>query len=174
MSQRLVQCTTGYMSFHGPSVTLVVTLTEHIPSSRRLPWKVSPTTTRIVNGGEQFMNTLCVGFRPYLKRLAMAVALVVFALVVTPALSGQAFLPASNFITGGGPAAVAVGDFNADGRPDFVVANSVDGTVSVLLNNGDGTFGPAVNYPVGTNSGSTPTAVAVADLNGDGRPDIIT
>ena len=115
------------------------------------------------------MNTLCVGLRPYLSRLAMVVALVVFVLVVTPALSGQAFLPANNFKTGGGPAAVAVGDFNADGRPDFVVANSFDGTVSVLLNNGSGTFGPAVNYSVGTNSGSTPTAVAVADLNGDGR-----
>src|SRR5689334_9445420 len=101
------------------------------------------------------MNTLCVGLRPYLSRLAMIVALVVFALVVTPALSGQAFLPANNFTTGGGPAAVAVGDFNGDGRPDFVVANSFDNTVSVLLNTGNGNFGPAVNYFVG----SSPTAV---------------
>ena len=64
------------------------------------------------------MNTLCVGLRPYLSRLAMIMALVVFALVVTPALSGQAFLPANNVRTGSGPAAVAVGDVNADGKPD--------------------------------------------------------
>src|SRR5262245_47249792 len=119
------------------------------------------------------MNTLCVGLRPHARRLAMAVALVVFTLVVTPALSGQAFLPANNVRTGNGPAAVAVGDLNGDGRPDFVVANSLDSTVSVLLNNGNGNFGPAVNYAVGAMDSTSRTGVAVADLNGDARPDII-
>ena len=114
------------------------------------------------------MNTLCVGLRPHVRRLGIA-ALVVFTLVVTPALSGQAFLPANNVTTGNGPAGVAVGDFNADGNPDFVVANSSDNSVSVLLNNGNGNFGPAVNYAVG----ASPTAVAVGDLNGDGKADII-
>ena len=40
--------------------------------------------------------------------------------------------------------------------------------MSVLLNNGDGTFAAKVDYPAGTG----PLAVAAADLNGDGKPDL--
>ncbi len=40
--------------------------------------------------------------------------------------------------------------------------------MSVLLNLGNGTFAPASNY----DAGLTPTSVAAADLNGDGRPDL--
>jgi hypothetical protein len=74
------------------------------------------------------------------------------------------------------PSAVAVGDFNGDGVPDLVVANSSDGTVSILLGNGDGTFGSATSYGTesnGTNpNGSNPRAVAVGDFNGDGIADL--
>jgi VCBS repeat protein/putative surface cell wall-binding protein len=40
----------------------------------------------------------------------------------------------------------------------------------VLLGNGDGTFAPAVWFAAGTG----PVAVAIADLNGDGKPDVVT
>ena len=40
--------------------------------------------------------------------------------------------------------------------------------MSVLLNNGDGTFAAKVDYP----TGSDPVSVAAADLNGDGKPDL--
>jgi hypothetical protein len=66
------------------------------------------------------------------------------------------------------PASVATADFNGDGKPDFVVANSGGITVSVSLGNGDGTFGAATPYTVG----SGPVSVAVGDFNGDRRPDI--
>jgi hypothetical protein len=89
------------------------------------------------------------------------------------------FQAAVNYSTGTHPVSVAVGDFNRDGKPDLAVANTepatpsgygeAPGSVSVLLGNGDGTFQPAVNYSVGTN----PVSVAVSDVNGDGKPDLI-
>ena len=69
---------------------------------------------------------------------------------------------------GGSPLWVAAGDFNGDGKPDLMVANNGDGTVSVLLGNGDETFANGAVYPVGTH----PTNLALADLNGDGKLDV--
>ena len=76
----------------------------------------------------------------------------------------------TEFGTGTGPQGVAVGDLDADGRPDLATANAGASTVSVLLGNGDGTFG--ANSDFGT--GSDPQSLAIADLNGDGRPDLAT
>jgi hypothetical protein len=72
------------------------------------------------------------------------------------------------YAAGGGPVGVAVADFNGDGKPDFVVTNSHDNTVSVFLNDGEGGFRPGVAYPAGPG----PNSVAVGDFNGDGKPDI--
>jgi hypothetical protein len=70
---------------------------------------------------------------------------------------------------------VRAGDFNGDGHLDLAVANSGAGgfsydTVTILLGNGDGTFKTGASYVVG----SHPFSVVVADLNGDGIPDIAT
>src|SRR5258708_18557697 len=60
-------------------------------------------------------------------------------------------------------------DFAAGARPESVaVANGNSNNVSVLLGNGDGTFGPAVNFGAGV----APSSVAVGDFNGDGRLDL--
>jgi hypothetical protein len=67
-----------------------------------------------------------------------------------------------------GPYAVAVGDFNGDGKPDLAVANWLSSNVSMLLGNGDGTFQAVRNFDVG----SGPRSVAVGDFNGDGKPDL--
>jgi hypothetical protein len=84
------------------------------------------------------------------------------------------FLPAQSFPAGGVPTSVAVGDFNGDGKQDLAVANAgtwpnfTDGSVSVLLGKGDGTFLPAQTFPAGNGAAS----VAVGDFNGDGKPDL--
>jgi len=64
---------------------------------------------------------------------------------------------------------VAAGDFNGDGNLDLVTANGPNGTLSVLLGNGNGTFQPRIDLTVG----GAPNVVAVADVNGDGRPDAV-
>jgi FG-GAP-like repeat/FG-GAP repeat len=85
------------------------------------------------------------------------------------------FQPVVVYIAGSRPSFVAVGDFNGDGKLDFVATGDSRnigvgdiGGVSVFLGKGDGTFAPAVNYP----TGFSPISVAVADFNGDGRLDL--
>ncbi|MEG4532165.1 DUF4347 domain-containing protein, partial [Microcoleus sp. D2_18a_D3] len=65
---------------------------------------------------------------------------------------------------------VAVADFNNDGNSDLVTANNLTNNVSLLLGNGDGTFGTATYFGVG----SSPYTVAVGDFNGDGDSDLAT
>jgi tetratricopeptide (TPR) repeat protein len=83
-----------------------------------------------------------------------------------------AFTQATNspFAVGKLPVAIATGDLNNDSHPDLAVVNQTDNTVSVMLGNGDGTFTAATNSPLPT--GQAPTAVAIADFNADGNPDI--
>jgi hypothetical protein len=78
------------------------------------------------------------------------------------------FQSATHFACGMGPQGLALGDFNGDGKLDWVTANQQSGTVTVRLGNGDGTFQPKVDYA----ADQSPTSVVVADLNGDGKADI--
>jgi hypothetical protein len=72
---------------------------------------------------------------------------------------------------GSSPFAVVLADFNGDGNLDAATANSSSNNVSVVLGNGSGTFDPTtrVDYPAGTQ----PLSIAAADVNGDGRLDLI-
>src|SRR6266567_2696361 len=81
------------------------------------------------------------------------------------------FLPGPSLTVGNGPAGVAVGDFNGDGRQDLAVANVNDNTLSVLLGNGDGTFQAPHTF---ADPGMThPYFVAIGDFNRDGKQDLV-
>ena len=67
----------------------------------------------------------------------------------------------------------AVLDLNHDRVLDIATA-AINGTATVLLGKGDGTFGPARSYAIGTLQGAgSGQAIAIADVNGDGNPDLI-
>src|SRR5215469_12740269 len=103
---------------------------------------------------------------------------IISMLVLAQSSRAQNFAPALTYDSGGPSASsVAVADVNRDGKLDLLVANQCvslnncnTGSVSVLLGNGDGTFQTAVSYGSG---GLDAHSVAVADLNGDGKPDLV-
>jgi hypothetical protein len=72
---------------------------------------------------------------------------------------------------------IAVGDLRGNGKQDLILAlpcqdaSCANGAISVLHGNGDGTFQPAVAYNIGASSNSI--AVAVADVNQDGKQDVV-
>ena len=82
-----------------------------------------------------------------------------------------------DYATGFLPVSVAIGDLNGDGKPDIVTANNEVKTngLSVLLNGGDGSFRNREDYETGGSwGGGAALFVAIADLNGDGKPDLAT
>ncbi len=85
------------------------------------------------------------------------------------------FQGVATYPTGASPHDLTVGDFNGDGSPDIATANE-GGSVTLLLNNGDGTFpDPADSSDVNsfsTGSGTSPCAIASADFDGDGNLDV--
>jgi hypothetical protein len=83
------------------------------------------------------------------------------------------FAPPTNYPTGSDPESVAIGDLNGDGERDLAIANYGDGTVSVLVNRGDGSFREKRDYTTGGDY-DLAISVAIGDLNGDGEQDLGT
>src|SRR4029450_12958478 len=69
-----------------------------------------------------------------------------------------------------GPVAVAAGDVNGDGFADLVAVNAKSKNFSVLLNQGDGTFGLPTLFATG---GTKPSDVVLGDFNGDSFLDVV-
>ena len=67
------------------------------------------------------------------------------------------------------PRSLSTGDFNADGIIDVVAVSATTPAISVLFGKGDGTLLPAQNFAAGVG----PTVARVADLNSDGKPDLL-
>ncbi|MBB1284477.1 VCBS repeat-containing protein [Flavisolibacter sp. BT320] len=82
------------------------------------------------------------------------------------------FAAKTDYTTGSGPHAIAVGDLDGDGKPDVAVTNLNSNTVSIFRNTGSaGTiaFAPKTDYTIG----STSFGIAMGDLDGDGKADLV-
>jgi hypothetical protein len=109
------------------------------------------------------------------QRRSLAATVLLCSLGQVSVAATASFAPAMNYPVGAHPVAVAVADFNGDGKPDLAVANNGDanagddGNVSILFGNGDGTFKSANNVPGGRN----PFTIATADFNRDSNADLV-
>jgi uncharacterized repeat protein (TIGR01451 family) len=103
-----------------------------------------------------------------------AVTITAAVAAVAPGAYTLAFAAPASVAAGPGTGtfAVASGDFDGDGIVDLVSANRTSNNVSVVLGNGDGTFGPPAFFGLGT--GTSPSYVIAADLDGDGNLDLVT
>jgi len=80
-----------------------------------------------------------------------------------------------------GPQFMTVGDLRNNGKLDLITGgysvgsgNGGSGGVAVLLGNGDGTFGSPTYYnPIAGDQNVNPLSAAVADVNLDGKPDVL-
>jgi hypothetical protein len=105
--------------------------------------------------------------------MCLAAAVVPAGASSTTAGVAPSFAPAKSYATGRTPVAVAIGDLDADRKPDLAAVNANPGgkgSVSVLLNTGDGSFRTKVDY----RTGRGPRSLAIGDLNTDGKPDLAT
>ena len=115
-------------------------------------------------------RTASFSLSPIQFRGSVSVPLLAAALLVCPSLPAwaQSFEVTDRFGAGGQPAAIAVGDFNEDSKPDVVVANYGGSSLSVLLGTGAGGFGAGALLSVG----SFPLGVVSGDFNSDGHLDV--
>jgi outer membrane protein assembly factor BamB len=107
-------------------------------------------------------------WRPLAAALCAATMLVVSAPAGADTCSGLSLGAPVATATGLGPSAVAVGDFNRDGKLDVVTANQAGNTVSVLMGDGSG-----LGLPVSLASVQNPVDVVAGDLDRDGLLDLV-
>ena len=92
----------------------------------------------------------------------------------TPGLidAPSSFAATADFVTGADPNGVAIGDLDGDGKLDIAITNQTDNTVSIFRNTSvSGSISLAAK--IDSSTGTTPIGVAIGDMDGDGRPDVV-
>jgi hypothetical protein len=99
-----------------------------------------------------------------------------FTIAVLAGTGTGTFGASTTYTTGNNrPGRLAVADVNRDGKLDVVaISGTSNVVVSVLLNTGAGALGAPTTYAASTGFGNTPTNLALADVNRDGNPDVLT
>ena len=82
--------------------------------------------------------------------------------------------PGSPFPAGHLPNDIGIADMNGDGNLDLVIADHQSPYLTILLGDGKGGFRQAPGSPIDVHSRPHPHGFAVADFNGDGKPDVVT
>ena len=100
-----------------------------------------------------------------MNRLFVAVAF----LFVSLTCFSQSFSTQS-YPAGSGSTQLIQADFNGDHIPDLATVNNSSNTVSIFINNGDGTFRAHTEYATGPG----PSGLAAVDWNKDGKMDLVT
>jgi FG-GAP-like repeat/Abnormal spindle-like microcephaly-assoc'd, ASPM-SPD-2-Hydin/FG-GAP repeat len=167
----------------GPEFTLTVNGTGFVSGSV-VNWNTTALATQFISGSQLTATVPAADIATASTASVTVVnpapgggtSNVAFFTVAANTADSLAFYLASSPATASVPAAVAVGDFNGDGKLDLAVANECgsgpscdsSGTVSILLGNGTGNFTLASSPAVGEH----PVSVAVGDFNGDGKLDL--
>ena len=159
----------------GQSFTLTVNGTGFVPGSV-VQWNGTALATTYVSSAE------LTAVVPASDIASAGTASITVASPQTGAISNVALFPttvptaslsfgASSIPIAGMPIGVVVADFNADGKLDLALGSQTSpGELYVLLGNGDGTFANPVTYGTG---GQYPQWLAAADMNGDGKLDLV-
>ncbi|HEV2351619.1 MAG TPA: choice-of-anchor D domain-containing protein [Terriglobia bacterium] len=158
----------------GAAFTMTVTGTGFFPATI-VNWNGSPRTTTFVSSTQITAAILASDIATVGTRVVTAVN--------PPPGGGPSTFPAgfdvitpnpslafskTDFTVGQSPRGMAMGDFNGDDHMDLAMPNYYDGTLSVLLGKGDGTFQTQAVYA----SGFLPLVAVTGDFNHDGKLDL--
>ena len=165
--------TANYSPINGPAVSVLLNTTAPGATTARFAaqqsfFTVDPSywvTTADVNGdGKPDLIT------PNYYADVVSVRLNTTA----PGASTASFGALYTFATGSFPFSVTTADVNGDGKPDLIMANYHADAVSVLLNTtAPGATTPSFAAQQTFPTGRFPSSVTAADVNGDGKPDLI-
>jgi uncharacterized protein YjdB len=143
----------------------------NVLTGRSVVWSSSNLAAATVNAAG-----VVSGVAPGTSTLTATVEGRAASTTVTVSLQTVAGYGLASYGVGQSPRFVATGDLNGDGRIDLVTANNGGANVTILYRNAANTgFDGPVSYPVPATGtlGSVPIFVALGDLNGDARPDIV-